>query len=1546
MSRTARTWMSMFLALLIACPAWSTGPLAHGYSRTLPSLADDSEEVQKWVTEVGGSLIADPANLDGPPTGVSLDGTAITDADLPRLKKLGKLTDVSLRETAITDAGLFHLAKMPGLESLALDGTKITDKGLPLLLALGKLKELRLNATAITDEGMAPVAAVHTLEGLEITGTIVTDTGLARLAGLAGLKQLTVDSTRITDAGLDSVARLGELTTLNLGHTRISDQGLARLARLNKLEDLDLAETQVTDAGLAQLKELASLSILKLDGTAVTDKGLGALKGLPGLTSLSLNATAITDAGAQRIAAFEKLEDLSLAGTAVTDRGLGYLRGLKGLTGLDLGKTAITDAGLPYIKGLAELTSLTLRGTKITDNGLVHLRGLVNLWSLDLGETAITDAGLVQLKGLKALMSLDLDGTKVTEEGAKKFSEAMGNVIVRLTPAEADVPAPPKPEPIPEDKEARRKAIAEASAQADRFRSAMQFDKALAAAERMLAIEREEYGPAHDDLAGSLERIAAIYLDQEDFAQAKAKCEEALAMRRKLAQGDEDYRVRRTRLKLLDVDKYAGLKPEQRRQLRETNAGQSDLLRQFGKGEAREALAKAWDGLKARRAILGDDHLDTALALANFGTLQLSAGQAAEGKANLETALAMGVILLGESSDFSVSILTTLGELARLRGDYPTARRHLEKALATAGTVFPPKHASVGVVHNNLGLLLQTQGDYAAALPHFQQALEILLATRGPDDPNYLTSMQNIGMTYLLKGDYAKARPCLESALRDARRIGSPFVISNVLNNLSLLLRSQRDFASADAMMREALQISKKTYGNDHPNTVAMLNNLALLESERGQYAQAHTYYEELVEIDQRTGRDQQPDHAMILNNLATALMHGGKPQEAVPHLEKALAIYRRTVGENNPANVLPLSNLGTILAAQGEIARGRASLEKALELCRQGLGAIHPQTAEAVEANLSLLLAIGDDAAARPLADELLQIRIQLADSVVGTLSEAEAMSYVDAFRSARSVMLTVLRRTAKVKPEDAYAAVWLTRGVATRALAARHELSGASPEARATWEELRAVRTQLAQLMLAPLTTAQGAARRDKLKELTTKKEELERQLAEHSRAFQDQQAADRATFADLAACLPRGTAVVDIVQVVELEPVRKGSIDLRGTPHYEVFILQPDAGSGCRLEWVHLGPAGPIDQALRAWRKLLTSRQPPTAAELAAAPEQTLRRLVWKPIEAKLRDCSTVIVVPDGAISSLPWCALPGAAPDSHLLDTYAFGIASHGQLLVELANRAAPKGDRLLAVGGVNYGRNPKYPADRQPNAYLKMSLPEAAKIAQMSREFGFHPELLTGLDASSPAVQARMPQCRFIHLSTHGIYLDPQGFKVVRQEAPAGGSRQPAGRRETAAGRNPLAFSALSLANANVPPKLNWEGLPEGSSGMLTAEEIVELDLSGTEMVVLSACQTGLGDVAGGEGVFGLQRAFGLAGARTVVATLWSIPDDELLMPLFYALLWDKKISKVEALRQAQLAICDAFRRAKSDDPAVAYRKVRYWGAWSLSGDPGQLLRGK
>lgn len=136
-----------------------------------------------------------------------------------------------------------------------------------------------------------------------------------------------------------------------------------------------------------------------------------------------------------------------------------------------------------------------------------------------------------------------------------------------------------------------------------------------------------------------------------------------------------------------------------------------------------------------------------------------------------------------------------------------------------------------------------------------------------------------------------------------------------------------------------------------------------------------------------------------------------------------------------------------------------------------------------------------------------------------------------------------------------------------------------------------------------------------------------------------------------------------------------------------------------------------------------------------------------------------------------------------------------------------------------------------------------------------------------------------------------------------------GQRQ-GGERQTPGARNPLVLSGLVFAGANLPRPRDEYGIPEGDGGIVTAEAIAALPLGKLELAVLSACDSGVGEVAAGEGVFGLQRAFHLAGAQNVVASLWKVDDDatDLLMELFYRNLWEERMPPLEALRQAQLAV--------------------------------------
>ena len=171
-----------------------------------------------------------------------------------------------------------------------------------------------------------------------------------------------------------------------------------------------------------------------------------------------------------------------------------------------------------------------------------------------------------------------------------------------------------------------------------------------------------------------------------------------------------------------------------------------------------------------------------------------------------------------------------------------------------------------------------------------------------------------------------------------------------------------------------------------------------------------------------------------------------------------------------------------------------------------------------------------------------------------------------------------------------------------------------------------------------------------------------------------------------------------------------------------------------------------------------------------------------------------------------------------------------------------------------------------------------------------------------------------------------------------------------GMASTVVGRNPLTLSGIVLAGANQPRIRDDYGRYLRGDGILTAEELAGLDMSATELVVLSACETGLGEVAGGEGVMGLQRAFALAGARSVVSTFWSVEDAAslALMTEFYRELWQNKRSKADALRQAQLTMLSRYdvqtkqlrdereneETLGTDEPLPPF----YWAAFTLSGD--------
>jgi CHAT domain-containing protein len=440
-----------------------------------------------------------------------------------------------------------------------------------------------------------------------------------------------------------------------------------------------------------------------------------------------------------------------------------------------------------------------------------------------------------------------------------------------------------------------------------------------------------------------------------------------------------------------------------------------------------------------------------------------------------------------------------------------------------------------------------------------------------------------------------------------------------------------------------------------------------------------------------------------------------------------------------------------------------------------------------------------------------------------------------------------------------------------------------------------------------------------------------------------------------------LRKDAALIDFLEYTNFAPSPKNKGKLERERHLAAFVVRPRL-----LEQLDLGPVQPIAAVIDRWRQAVS--RPAAHQELREAGAELQRRL-WQPLTTHLQGVGTVLVSPDGAVARLPFAALPGSRPDAYLIEELAIAIVPVPQLLPELlagwpgADKVVPS---LLLVGDVDYGAVPGLVDEQDGSrsaargsrggalpAYspLPSTLGEIL-VAQRYFQRHFSGGRVRSLEAGAAteaAVRQAAPKHRYLHFATHGFFAPPELRSALAPAAAHAGQPEDYFGQSGVSGWHPGLLSGLVLAGVNRP------ALPDQDDGVLTALEVAQLDLSGVELAVLSACETGLGAAAGGEGLLGLQRAFQVAGARSVIASLWKVDDNasRRLTEQLYEHLWraDKPLGKLEALRQAQLALLRGGRPRgpgvqRPVDPEALKRAVPmtgrtppfYWAAFVLSGD--------
>jgi CHAT domain-containing protein/tetratricopeptide (TPR) repeat protein len=1085
-----------------------------------------------------------------------------------------------------------------------------------------------------------------------------------------------------------------------------------------------------------------------------------------------------------------------------------------------------------------------------------------------------------------------------------------------------------------------RMAITTANREAIQLVEQGQYDEAIAAAKLALLSALHRFGKIHPNTAMGLAQVATIYRKMGKLAEAAPFYRQSVeVMRAALGEAHPHH-----------VSSLANL---------------ATLYEEMG--DYVEAIEIRRQELEIRRNILsGQSDLSIVPSLNNLADLHRATGEFTKAERLYRQAAELIREALGRNHPYYARALNELGLLYKTIEQYDEAERLYRRSLEIMNEATGEDHPDYATVLNNLGSLYRLRGNYAGAEQRYRQALEILgKVPGGKDHPRFVKTLNNLAELHWETGDYDEAERLYKRAANTRAKIlgeNHPDVARDY-ENIARVLEKKGSVAGGVAFRRLALDVLGKAQGEDHPDYAHGLRSLATsyrtavswvssgalgpflqreLEASGISYAAAEHLYQRALEIMGKDKGDNHLDYARILFDQAMLHLDTGNYEEAERLLRRALEIEADTLGQNTSDYADSLVMLAHVHAATHREAEA-ARLEKAAA-----------------------------------------EIHDHLLGHVFSVGTEVRRMAYLGKLRQHLGVFLSLALKHRSRQSTTARAALDLVlrrKAIGVDALATQREavLGGKYPELASSLQELRMLQREIAQMILAEPGSRGSEGYQQILADKNSRRERLEADLVSQIPEMNLEQYLRTADRQAVAEKLPKGYSLVEFVrfEVYDFDAVPARG-ELRWRPaRYLAFVLQ--AGKSGDVRMVDLGEAEPIDRLIATFRNSITregedrSRGEDAAAiadgkdrayerdpamlraqiaDYSQRLEETrglvpdredwdvtpyseegvsLREAVFDKLVAHLSGRTRLFLAPDGDLSRLPFEALP-TSDGQCLIDEYQISYLGSGRDVLRFDADSAVQAEPPLVAADPDFDLGAASVSVHSNIAGFKRlsgTRKEGQRIAQM---LGVTPLVDEG-PLEDTVKNARSP--RILHIATHGFFRpdaprDPneEGHEVETMGGMGGLDGGLLGR--LAHVENPLLRSGLALVGANTWLK-GGSLQEEAEDGILMAENVTGMDLLATELVVLSACQTGLGEVHSGEGVYGLRRAFVLAGANTLVMSLWKVPDEQTreLMEDFYRRLL-RGTPRAEALRKAQLAM-----KKKHPDPF-------YWGAFICQGDPSSL----
>jgi len=872
------------------------------------------------------------------------------------------------------------------------------------------------------------------------------------------------------------------------------------------------------------------------------------------------------------------------------------------------------------------------------------------------------------------------------------------------------------------------------------------------------------------------------------------------------------------------------------------------------------------------------------------------------------------------------SAINDLATLYLAIGQYQEAKLLFQEAKHIFVEVFGKQHYSYAVITGNLASVFDKMGEYEKAEALSQESKDMYALVLGKEHPNYALATNNMAFLYQKKGNYQKAEALyLEAKELFAKTYGKEHPnYATSLNNLGFLYENIGSYKKSEQFYQEAITIQAKVLGKEHPDYGYTINNLAYLYKKMGKYEEAASLYQEAKEIFANSFGKENVDYAMSLNNLGELNQKIQNFDKAEELFKEALDITTKVLGKEHSRYGLALNNLGYFYLKMGKFQEAKSLFLEAKDLYAKVWGKEHFDYVYTLNNLAQLYKKMGEYDKAATYLLEFFSLKKNLINQAFNFLSEIEKQKYLNRnFESNRNMLYSFpfnYDQSIQSVKNLQYDLALFSKGIQLNTSQATKSFifEQADTLTKAGYYDLLNIRRKLVKEYEKPL------AQRADVKTLESKQDSLEKILAKASATFREEIALSKATYLDVQKTLGPEEAAIEFVHFNFTNLERTDSI------LYAAAVLLPDAK---QVQYIPLFEEKVLGKTLKndnerkaAYVEKLYSnmeRGNPLRKQI------NLYDLIWSPLDSLLNGVKTIYYSPSGILHRLNLAAI-ALDEETIVADKYhLINLSSTRSLAIKPENKAI--NNTAYIVGGINYeydstaiaqvnievdslgaqkGSGSFAYVDRGLRGetwnYLKWTQKESSSITTLLNQEGYEVNNVEGFAATEESfkqlgIHTKSP--KVIHLATHGFFFpDPVDSLQIKTNEPI-----------FKLSEHPMLRSGLLFAGANRV----WSGAASATSqedGILTAMEISNSNLSNTELVVLSACETGLGDIQGSEGVYGLQRAFKKAGAKYLIMSLWQVPDREtsVFMTTFYKNWLEDKMTIPAAFNKTQKEMRDRF----------------------------------